>query len=421
MDDSSSPIDASAIDPITKKAVDRIRLLSEVSDDRDCLTRTFQSGAMRRAMIMIGSWMRDLGMEFGQDRAGTLIGRFPAAEPTGEVLLMGSHVDTVRNAGAYDGALGVIVALAAIEDLRRQGRKLRYNVDVIAFADEEGVRFQTTFLASSYFVGRFPKEDLELRDADGVTLGEALGALAVEQPHAGYGDDDEMLGYLECHIEQGKELEKQGCPLGIVSGIVGQTRARVRVFGKSAHAGATNMEERRDALVGAAEFVLLCESLAKRSDGLVATVGNVTIENPASNTIPGEVACTVDVRHGDDARREEFCQTLEQTAREKLEQRGLGFELVTVSQSPAATCSTKLNDVLSEVIKTKQDDCPVIESLSGHDAVSMAQVMDASMIFVRCRDGLSHHPDEFVSQPDIAAAIAAVTDFLIRMDESDAN
>ena len=258
--------------------------LGTVSDEAGGLTRTFHSPAMQRANALVGSWMRATGLEVREDGAFNLIGRWSCANPRAKTLLLGSHLDTVRDAGKYDGALGVLAGLAVVERLKSAGITLPFHVEVIGFSDEEGVRYQTTYLGSRAFAGTLTKRDLSLIEEKG--LGRAKR------------DRREFLGYIEVHIEQGPVLEAENLAVGAVSGIAGQSRVRVEFIGRAGHAGTTPMNLRRDALCAAAEFILAVERC-----GVTATVGQIAVQPGASNVIPGHVVLCLDVRHPRDARR----------------------------------------------------------------------------------------------------------------------
>jgi allantoate deiminase len=276
----------------------RLDLLSRVSDERGATTRTFLSPAMRRANRLVGGWMRGAGLSVREDSVGNLIGRTRAPGP-GRTLLLGSHLDTVRDAGRFDGALGVLLPIAAAEVLRGRGTALPFALEVIGFSEEEGVRFSSAYLGSKGYAGLLGRADLRLGDSGGVTAGEALarhngGRFSI--PRAAHPPKG-LLGYLEVHIEQGPVLESKNLSLGVVSGIAGQTRARIRFSGAAGHAGTTPMALRRDALAGAAEFVVAAEAFARARPPLVATVGRITAHPGAANVIAGAAELALDVRH----------------------------------------------------------------------------------------------------------------------------
>ena len=266
----------------------RLNQLARVSDEREATTRTFMSPAMRRANAVVGGWMRRAGLAVRVDPTGNLIGRAGGAR-NARTLLLGSHLDTVRDAGRFDGALGVLLPIAALEVLRSRRIRLPFPVEVLGFSEEEGVRFSSGYLGSKGYAGRLGKAELRLRDGDGISVGEVLAREAggaFRPPPAAHARRD-LMGYLEVHIEQGPILESRRLAAGVVSAIAGQTRARIVFQGVAGHAGTTPMRLRRDALAGAAEFILAVEAAARRHVGLVATVGNVAAHPGAPNVIAG--------------------------------------------------------------------------------------------------------------------------------------
>jgi allantoate deiminase len=385
----------------------RLLGLARISDERGRLTRTFLSPAMRRTNRQVGAWMREAGLHVREDDVGNLVGR--TGGRAGQTFLLGSHLDTVRNAGRFDGALGVLLPICALGVLRARGVKLPFAVEVIGFSEEEGVRFSSGYLGSKGFLGRLTKRDLSLLDADGVSVADSLRRARLS-PHRKL--PRRILGYLEAHIEQGPVLEDEGLALGVVSVISGQTRARAVFSGRAGHAGTTPMRLRRDALAGASEFILAAEALARRTAGLVATVGCLDVSPGASNVIPGGAALTVDVRHPADARRRDAVRRLRRKGREIAKGRGLSFSMKVVQDGDTVACSGALSARLAASVRRQQGRSLSIPSGAGHDAVVVSQVAPVAMLFVRCRKGLSHHPDEHVSRADLRSALAATVDFL---------
>ncbi len=388
-----------------------LQALAEVSDDSDGLTRTFLSPAHARAKLLVASWMRSAGMFVYEDAAGNLIGRLAAEDPDAPVFTCGSHIDTVRNAGRFDGALGIVLAVLAAAHIGRSGGTLGQHLEVVAFCDEEGVRFGSTYLGSKCYAGTLKAPDLETRDEFGVSIGEAMAAyqpVFSPPPHRA-----RQSGYVEVHIEQGPVLEKMGLALGVATGIAGQTRARVVVKGTSGHAGTTPMSMRRDALAGAAECVLMVERLASVVPDLVATVGELRVRNPAGNVIPGNVEFSIDVRHPDNRIRLRFCRDLFAEVETNLAARNLDVRIEFPMIQPAVQCDAALTDALANAVAICQNGaCPRLVSGAGHDVVAMAEVTGAALLFVRCRAGLSHHPDEYCSPDDVAMALHVLSGFL---------
>ena len=395
--------------------------LGRVTDDEGRLTRTFLSPAMRRANALVGGWMREAGLVVREDATGNLIGRAEGARPGAKTLLLGSHLDTVRDAGRFDGPLGVLLPIVALGELRRRGVALPFAVEVLGFSEEEGVRFESAYLGSEGYTGRLKAATLALRDAAGGSVGEALEAHTGGKftlPKAAH-RRSELLGYVEVHIEQGPVLEAEGLAVGVVSAIAGQSRFKLTWTGKAGHAGTTPMALRRDALAGAAEFTLAVEQLARGTPGLVATVGALTVSPGAANVIPGGTLHTLDVRHASDAKRRTALVKLGRQAAEISRRRGLKVSWQRTQDNGAVTCSPALTARLTESVAAVQGRSLALVSGAGHDGVVMAQLTPVAMLFVRCREGLSHHPDEYAAPRDLAVARRVMVDFLERMAQQD--
>ena len=403
--DSSTP--GFAVSP--EAAFSLLEELARISDEPPGLTRTFLSPALDRAKSLVAGWMRAAGLEVFEDQAGNLIGRLDCGIPGAGTVACGSHLDTVRNAGRFDGAMGVVTALLAVAAMAKSGRQLPFHLEVVGFSDEEGVRFQSTYLGSRFYAGTLGPGERSSRDAEGITVDEAI---ASHRPRFPAPPSRRLLGYVEAHIEQGPVLEAANLPLGVVTSIAGQTRARVFLEGKSGHAGTTPMNLRRDALAGAAEGIALVERAAASADGLVATVGDLRIESAASNVIPGRVNYTLDIRDADDLKRVGFCEKVFAEIEARAKSRGLEVRIDVPLIASATPCAPRLTDALAAFVEKIQPVCPRLVSGAGHDAVALAEVTEVAMLFVRCREGLSHHPDEFATPEDIALAVRVLTDFL---------
>ena len=406
--------------------------LGLITDEPGKLTRTFLSPAMQRANQVVGSWMQEAGLEVRTDSVGNLIGRLeagggaslddvrgrrPAAPLQVKTLLLGSHLDSVRDAGRFDGPLGVLLPIVALAELRRRGVVLPFHVEVLGFSEEEGIRFASAYLGSAGYTGRLREADLKFRDAKGVSIREALGQFnggKFALPKAAHGKSN-LLGYVEVHIEQGPVLEAKKLAVGVVSAIAGQSRFKLTWTGKAGHAGTTPMALRRDALAGAAEFTLAAEKLAHSSAGLVATVGSLTVSPGAANVIPGQVLHTLDVRHAKDAARRAALFRLGRSAAQIAAKRGLKVSWQRTQDNAAVTCSPALTAQLARSVQAVQGKSFPLVSGAGHDGVVMSALTPVAMLFVRCRDGLSHHPDEYVSPKDLGVALDVLIDFLSRM------
>ena len=391
--------------------LERCDELATFSEEEGGLTRRFATSALRQAGEKVGEWMEAAGIAVRRDPIGNLIGRVGESERT---LLIGSHLDTVRDAGRYDGMLGVLVAVGCIERLRDQRRSLPYALEVLAFADEEGVRFGTGYLGSSVLVGRFESADLNRRDSDGVTMTDAIRALGGD-PDAIAGaqrEPEDLIGYYEVHIEQGPVLEAAGAPLGVVTAIAGQSRARIMFTGEAGHAGTVPMALRRDALCAAAEFVSAVETIAGDVDGVVATVGELEVRDSASNVIPGRVSLSLDVRHATDPVRQSVAEHLRERAGAIAAARGLALEWEVMQETRAVCCSPDLTDLVADAVLVSGHPVVRLPSGAGHDAVMLATIAPVAMLFVRCAGGISNNPAESVTVEDVAAAIDATTRFL---------
>ncbi len=389
------------------RAMERCEALNAFSEEPARLTRRYGTPALRQAMNATEGWLRSAGMTTRRDALGNLIGRYEGATPGAPALLLGSHLDSVRDAGKFDGPLGVLTALAAVEGLHERRERLPVAVEVIAFADEEGVRFRTAFLGSSAFVGSLEASKLEAVDDDEVSLREAIAAFggdpdAVARGEGGLGP---AVGWVEVHLEQGPRLEGLGLPVGVVSAIVGMNKVAVAFEGEAGHAGTVAMDRRRDALAAAAEFVLAAEAAARATAGLVATVGQIAAEPGASNVIPGLVRLSLDLRHPADGVRAAARVDLEEAARAIGARRGVGVAWERLTDTPATPCDPALTDRLAAAIAESDSPVERLPSGAGHDAVALAPRMPVAMIFVRCAGGVSHNPAESVAEADIAVAI----------------
>ena len=348
--------------------------------------------------------MKAAGAEVTVDAAGNLRGYYPGAKPLAPHLLLGSHLDTVPNAGAYDGILGVVLAVALLEAL--EGRKLAFGIEVVGFSEEEGVRFGVPFIGSRALTGTFNEELLNRQDANGISVRKAIENFGLDPkqiPGAAWKDD--TLAYLEFHIEQGPVLESLGLPLGVVEAIAGQTRMEFSFLGRANHAGTTPMHLRHDAVAGAAEWIGAVERTALSEADLVATVGRIDAIPGAANVIAGEARLTLDVRHKSDEVRARAVNLLVRQAEEIAGRRGLLLQHKVLMSQSAVPMDPFLSDHIAEAIR--KAGCPPHRMVSGagHDAMIVAEKVPAGMIFLRTKDGISHDPAESVEVGDVAKAL----------------
>ncbi|MBB3014227.1 Zn-dependent hydrolase [Cupriavidus alkaliphilus] len=395
--------------------------LARFSDMEGGLTCAYLTPAHRAAQALLAQWMEAAGMQVRTDAIGNVIGRYAADPAAGDarVLLTGSHFDTVRNGGRYDGRLGILLPIAVIGALNQAGIRLPYHVDVVAFAEEEGLRFKTSFLASSVLAGRFDAALLERQDADGITLREALaasglpGAGALQALRDAALDPASLLGFVEVHIEQGPVLLHHELPLGVVTQIAGSSRFSVRVEGLASHAGTTPMGMRRDAAAGAAEMVLLVEQRCAAAPTLVGTVGQLQVPDGSSNVIPAACTFSMDIRAGEDAIREAAIADIVAGIAQIAERRGLSAQVERVPPVNNAPCARWLMDQFGAVLKKRGLQAFELPSGAGHDAMMMQRVTDVAMLFVRCGNGgISHNPLETITTADAQLAAEVFVDFL---------
>lgn len=384
---------------------ERIEALARLSEVQGNLTRPSFTPSMKWANETLAAWMTAAGMDVRLDGAANLIGRYEGTTPNAPALMIGSHIDTVKDAGKYDGTLGVLLGLACVEELARTNRRLPFAVEVVAFTDEEGLRFKLPYIGSRAMTGKLTREDLELQDENGLTL-----AAAIE----GYGglpvlsferrSPDTLAGYLEVHIEQGPVLESAGLPVGIVSGISGQSRLEIGFTGTAGHAGTVPMNLRRDALVAAARFVVAVQETAREIDGLVATVGQIAALPGASNAIPGRAIVSLDIRHMEDAVRRAALDKLYMQVQQIAAQERVEFDWLLITDNAAIPCGPSMVAALSDAVRDAGIEPMLLASGAGHDAVMMSELTPAGMMFVRCRNGVSHNPSEFCEAVDAETA-----------------
>lgn len=390
-----------------------------MSDEPERLTRLAWGPAWLEAVRLVRGWMEEAGLATRLDAIGNLVGRREGRTAGAPALLLGSHLDTVIDAGRFDGVLGVLLGLAALEEVTAHGLDPSFALEVVAFADEEGVRFPCALTGSRAMAGTLDPAVLGLADRSGTSLAEALRACGLD-PRGLAGcarKPGEILGYLEAHIEQGPVLEHEGVALGLVTAIAGATRLEVVVEGTAGHAGTVPMRLRRDALAAAAEMVLAVERLARGKEGVVATVGRLDVLPGAVNTIPGRVRFTVDLRSADDGLRTRTLEELRASVVTIAGRRNLTAQLVTVHEAPAVASSPRLVNALARACARRGLSAPRLPSGAGHDAMAIATIAPVAMLFVRCRGGISHDPAEHAVPADIEAALAVLVETIALLSE----
>lgn len=388
----------------------RSDVLAAISESPEGLTRVYLSPEHLQANRQVGEWMQAVGMQVWQDTVGNICGRYEGLQPDVPAILLGSHLDTVRNAGRYDGMLGVLTALEVVGYLHRHQQRLPVAIEVIGFADEEGTRFGITLLGSKGVTGRWPMEWLNTTDAEGISVAQAMVRAGLDPMDIGQSARaaNAFCAYLELHIEQGPCLEKAGLALGVVTDINGARRLHCQFTGLAGHAGTVPMGQRQDALAGAAEWMCAVEALtAAQGEHLVATVGTLTCLPGAVNVIPGQVRLTLDIRGPNDRGVNDLLTRLLAEAEAIATRRGITFAAEGFYRINATACDSALQQCISQSISKVQGRCLALPSGAGHDAIAMAECWPVGMLFVRCKGGVSHHPDESVTSSDVALAIQA--------------
>lgn len=383
--------------------------LAAVTAEPGRTTRVYLSPEHARVNEVVGGWMRDAGLTTRQDAAGNLRGRVAGATPDAPTLLVGSHLDTVVDAGRYDGIVGVLMGIRTVARLAADG-PLPFALEVVAFSDEEGTRFGKALLGSSAVAGVWDAGWWDLTDGDGVTLRQAFTDFGLDPDAVGEAavDPATLVGYLEAHIEQGPYLDAAGQALGVVTSIASARRFAVEAVGEARHAGGTPYERRHDALLAAAEAALAVERICRASHH-VGTVGTMTVEPGAVNVVPGLARFSVDLRGEFDEGRDHTWDAVTAAFDEIAARRGVTVVPTEVHRAPAVFCAPRLMDALwAGIVATGEPAPPSLFSRAGHDAMSLGLVTDVGMLFLRNPDGISHHPDEFVAEADVALGLDAL-------------
>lgn len=387
--------------------------LAEWSETPDGLTCTYLTPTHRAVAAELKTWMQEIGLNARIDGVGNVVGRYASREPDARTLIVGSHYDTVRNAGNYDGRLGILAGLVALDDIVRRGKTLPFHVELIAFSEEEGVRFSAPYIGSSAIAGSFDRKLLQRRDASGQSLADVIYKTGFDPETIGSlaRKPQDLAGYLEVHIEQGPVLLGGNLPVGIVTGIAGAYRFEVGITGTAGHAGTVPMDMRRDAGAAAAEMILAVEDRCSRTAGLVGTVGRINVPDGAINVIPGRCDFTLDVRSGDDKILDAAAADIRAEFSRIAKRRDVVVNMTEVQHHQAVPCAPHVQDQLARAVERAGIVPRYLPSGAGHDAAVFGGVTDIGMLFVRCGNGgVSHSPLETVTAQDADVAARILID-----------
>jgi allantoate deiminase/N-carbamoyl-L-amino-acid hydrolase len=385
------------------------------SDDPENLTCAFMTDAHRKTASQLAVWMKEAGMDVEIDPVGNVVGRYAAAKAGAKTLLTGSHYDTVRNGGKYDGREGILLPIAVVKHLNERGERLPFNLEIIGFSEEEGVRYQSTFLGSNAVIGQFDMALLDRVDASGVAMRDALTAAGhdVSKIPSVARKPEDILGFVEVHIEQGPVLLEKGLPAGVVTSIAGSQRFQVELTGVASHAGTTPMVMRKDAAAAAAEIVLYVEERCAKAPSLVGTVGQLQVPDGSVNVIPGACKFSLDIRAADDATRDAAVTDILNQIEAVCARRQIVAKTTRIVAAPAAPCAQWLVDQLAAATKRAGIEVFHLPSGAGHDAMALARVTDVAMLFTRCGNGgISHNPLETMTADDAEVSAQIFLDFL---------
>jgi allantoate deiminase len=389
--------------PSAERIWDHCESLGRLSEMEGGLTRVFLSREQKSANELVLGWMRAAGMEARLDAIGNCVGRYEGERPGLPCLMLGSHLDTVRDAGKYDGMLGVVAAIECVHSLNERGKRLPFAIEIVGFADEEGVRFNATLLGSRGVAGTFKPETLDAVDKDGMTMREALSHFGLDPTAIAKAARrrDEILAYAELHIEQGPVLEAEGLPVGVVTAINGATRFAVEIDGMAGHAGTVPMQLRQDALVAAAECVLAVQRRAAAVPELVGTVGKLECLPGAVNVVPGKVRFTIDIRSPRDPERLAAVDDILGAMREIAGRCKVSIDIKKTHEGGVAACAPWLEEQIGAAIAAERLPVRKLPSGAGHDGMAMIDLADIGMLFVRCEKGISHNPAEAITLADV--------------------
>ncbi len=390
----------------------RLDAFAAFTDEPGRLTRLFLSDAHSRAAAAFIGWCAETGIAARIDAAGNVVARYEGRAAGAPALMLGSHIDTVRDAGRYDGNYGALAALAVVEELARRGERLEHAVEIVAFGDEEGVRYRTTLTGSRALAGDYPEDALDQKDSAGVMMRNALAAFGGDAAKAMLLRAENVAAFIELHIEQGPVLEAEGLPIGVVTAINGATRLEVGVDGMAGHAGATPMALRRDAFAAAAEMALMIERRARAEPNLVATIGRMEVWPGAANVIPGHAQFSIDLRAPLDARREAAFRDIRAGIEAVAAERRVTATVAITHEAAAFTCDPRVVAGLTKAVESLGVPVRLLPSGAGHDTMAIGRLCPAGMLFVRCKGGISHNPLESITAEDCALGLAALTRFV---------
>jgi len=401
-----------------ERIVARVEALARCSEQSDGLTRVFLSREHRAANALVSGWMGEAGMAASVDAVGNVVGRYEGTRPGLPCLMLGSHLDTVRDAGKYDGMLGVVTAIECVHALHARGQRLPFALEVVGFGDEEGVRFNATLIGSRAVTGTFRKEVLEAIDREGISLREAMRRFDLDPARIGEAARrrEDVLAYAELHIEQGPVLEAEALPVGVVTAINGANRYAIEIDGVAGHAGTVPMTLRQDAMAAAAECVLAVERRAGTEPELVGTVGKLECLPGAVNVVPGRVKFTIDIRSPDDGARLAAAADLVRDMQAICDRRGVRVRIAKTHEGKTAPCAGWLQAQIGEAIAAEGLPVRRLPSGAGHDGMAMIDLADIGMLFVRCEKGISHNPAESVALGDVETGARVFLRFIERFD-----
>lgn len=410
----------SAAMPDAQRIWDHCAALGRLSELEGGLTRVFLSREQQAANDLVLGWMRAAGMSARLDAIGNVVGRYEGERPGLPCLMMGSHLDTVRDAGRYDGMLGVVAAIECVRALHARGRRLPFALEVVGFADEEGTRFNATLLGSRAVAGTFKAEVLDNVDQDGVSMRAALRAFGLDPEKIGAAARrrEDVLAYAELHIEQGPVLEAEGLAVGVVTAINGATRCAVEIDGIAGHAGTVPMSLRQDALAAAAECVLAIERRCGAEPELVGTVGKLECLPGAVNVVPGKVRFTIDIRAPRDPLRLAAVDDVLAAMKAIAARRNVRLGVTKTHEGGVAACAPWLMDQIGAAIAAEGVPVRRLPSGAGHDGMAIIDLTDIGMLFVRCEKGISHNPAEAITLADVATAASVWLRFIENFDPS---